>query len=169
LYRENGSNVISEYEQRVPTGRTASEFRPTSATSCIVPLFFPDTLSLELALSAQKEHIQMIRKRSDRPGAQGEFRHALLSVFLWAMFASGLAIEALAPGLKIENHAFVMPPSALQQGTQICPDALVDHERRMQSAAATLTIGSAVALAFWKRRTLAEALLPRRSLSPQVR
>jgi hypothetical protein len=133
-------------------------------------IIFPDTLSLQFALSAQKEHIQMILKRFDRPGrAQGEFRHALLSVFLWAMFASGLAIEALAPGLKIENHAFVMPPTVMQPGAQVRPDALVEHERRMQWAAATLTIGGAVALAFWKRRTLAEALLPRRSLSPQVR
>jgi hypothetical protein len=99
----------------------------------------------------------MIRKRSDRPG------HALLSVFLWAMFASGLAIEALAPGLKIENHAFVMPATVMQPGAQVRPDALVDHERHMQWAAATLTISGAIALAFWNRRRLADAFFLRRS------
>jgi hypothetical protein len=49
--------------------------------------------------------------------------------------------------LKIENHAFVMP-SAMQPGAQLRPDALVEHERRMQWAAGTLTIGGAMALAF---------------------
>lgn len=91
-----------------------------------------------------------------------EVRHVLLSLCLWAMFASGLAIEVITPGLKIENHAFVMPASATQRGAQIRPDALVSHERRMQWAAGSLTIGGAVALAFWYRRTLASALLPRR-------
>ena len=91
-----------------------------------------------------------------------EVHHVLLSLCLWAMFASGLAIEALTPGLKIENHAFVMPPSAMQRGAQIRPDALVSHERRMQWAAGSLTIGGAMALAFWYRRTLSSALLPRR-------
>jgi hypothetical protein len=107
----------------------------------------------------------MIRQRRDRPGrAQSETRHALLSLLLWATFVSGLAIETLAPRLKIENHAFVMPPTVMQQGAQICPDALVDHERRMQWAAATLTIGGAIALAFRNRRRLAEALLLRQSI-----
>ena len=83
----------------------------------------------------------------------------LLSVCLWIIFVSGLAIEAFAPRLKIENHAFVMPPAFTQHGKQICPDALVDHERRMQWAAGTLTIVGAMALAFWHRRMLAGALL----------
>ncbi|MFZ0293760.1 MAG: hypothetical protein WAL52_09165 [Candidatus Sulfotelmatobacter sp.] len=110
------------------------------------------------------------RKNFDQPGrAQSNLRRALLSMSLWAIFASGIAIELLAPGLKIENHAFVMPPAALQQGAQIRPDALVDHERHMQWAAGILTIGGAIALAFWNRRTLGNALLLRHNFDLQDR
>ncbi len=110
------------------------------------------------------------RKNFDQPRrTQSKFRRALLSMSLWAIFASGIAIELLAPRLKIENHAFVMPPTLMQQGAQIRPDALVDHERHMQWAAGVLTIGGAIALAFWNRRTLANALLLRRSLDLQGR
>jgi len=112
----------------------------------------------------------LIRKYCGQPKRiQREFRRALLSVSLWAIFASGIAIELLAPGLRIENHAFVMPPIVMQQGAQIRPDALVDHERHMQWAAGVLTIGGAIALAFWNRRTLANALLLRRSFDLQGR
>ena len=112
----------------------------------------------------------MSRKHFDQSGrTQREFRRVLLSMSLWAIFASGIAIELLAPGLKIENHAFVMPPTAMQQGAQIRPDALVDHERHMQWAAGILTIGGAIALAFWNRRTLANALLLRRTFDLQGR
>jgi hypothetical protein len=110
------------------------------------------------------------KKHCDQPGRfPGQFRRTLLSMILWAIFASGIAIELLAPRLKIENHAFVMPPTAMQQGTQIRPDALVDHERHMQWAAAILTIGGAIALAFWNRRMLADALPLRRSFDLQGR
>jgi hypothetical protein len=112
----------------------------------------------------------MSRKHFDQSGrTQRELRGALLSMSLWAIFASGIAIELLAPGLKIENHAFVMPPTAMQQGAQIRPDALVNHERHMQWAASILTIGGAIALAFWNRRTLANALPLRRIFDLQGR
>ncbi|MGA9508242.1 MAG: hypothetical protein WBV55_06290 [Candidatus Sulfotelmatobacter sp.] len=112
----------------------------------------------------------MSRKNCDQPErSQRKLRHALLTLSFWAIFASGIAIEVLAPGLRIENHAFVMPPAALQQGAQIRPDALVDHERRMQWTAGILTIGGALALAFWNRRTLANALLLPRSFDLQDR
>jgi hypothetical protein len=112
----------------------------------------------------------MSRKRCDQTRrTQTQFRRVLLSMSLWAIFASGIAIELLAPGLRIENHAFVMPPIVMQQGAQIRPDALVDHERHMQWAAGVLTIGGAIALAFWNRRTLANALLLRRSFDLQGR
>ena len=107
----------------------------------------------------------MIRQHGDR--GRRVSRHALLSACLWVIFASGLAIEALAPRLKIENHAFVMPPAVVRQGAQIRPDAVVALERRMQWAAATLTVGGAIALAFWHRRTLAGAVLIRQSFDPQ--
>ncbi|MGA9135145.1 MAG: hypothetical protein WB384_24325 [Candidatus Sulfotelmatobacter sp.] len=92
---------------------------------------------------------------------RAQVRRRLLNLCLWAMFASGVAIEVLTPGLKIENHAFVMPASVTRSGAQIRPDALVNRERRMQWAAASLTIGGAIALAFCYRRTLAHALLGR--------
>jgi hypothetical protein len=112
----------------------------------------------------------MSRKHFDQTRrTQTQFRSAVLSMTLWAIFASGIAIEVLAPRLKIENHAFVMPPTVMQQGAQIRPDALVDHERHMQWAAGVLTIGGAIALAFWNRRTLAGALLLRRSIDLQGR
>ena len=112
----------------------------------------------------------MSRKHFDKTRrTQTQFRSAVLSMTLWAIFASGITIEVLAPRLKIENHAFVMPPTVMQQGAQIRPDVLVDHERRMQWAAATLTVGGAIALAFWYRRTLAGALVFRRSSDPQDR
>jgi hypothetical protein len=112
----------------------------------------------------------MSRRQVDRPErTQSDFRRALLSMTLWAIFAAGIAIELLAPGLKIENHAFVMPPTVMQQGAQIRPDALVDHERHMQWAAGILTIGGAIALAFWNRRTLASAFLLRRNFDLQGR
>jgi hypothetical protein len=110
------------------------------------------------------------KQHRDQPGrAPRDVRRKLLTICLWAVFASGLAIEAFAPRLKIENNAFIMPPAAMQQGAQIRPDVLVDHERRMQWAAATLTVGGAIALAFWYRRTLAGALVFRRSSDPQDR
>jgi hypothetical protein len=105
-----------------------------------------------------RQHVDRGRKVS---------RHALLSVSLWVIFVSGLAVEAFAPRLKIENHAFVMPSAVVRQGEQIRPDALVALERRMQWAAAILTIGGAIALALWHRRTLAGALLVRQSFDPQ--
>ena len=112
----------------------------------------------------------MSRKHFDKTRrTQTQFRSAVLSMTLWAIFASGITIEVLAPRLKIENHAFVMPPTVMQQGAQIRPDALVDHERHMQWAAGVLTTGGAIALAFWNRRTLANALLLRRSIDLQGR
>jgi hypothetical protein len=116
------------------------------------------------------EQSSMIRRHRDQPGsAQAEFRRAFLNMCFWTLFASGLAIEAIAPRLKIENHAFVMPPTLTRQSGQIRPDALVEHERWMQGLAATLTIGGAVALAFWHRRTLSNALLQRRTFNSQSR
>jgi hypothetical protein len=91
----------------------------------------------------------------------------LLNMCFWALFASGLAIEAIAPRLKIENHAFVMPLTFTQQHGQIRPDALVEHERWMQALAAAFTIGGAAALGFRHRRTLSNALLQRRDFDSQ--
>ncbi|HEY3972280.1 MAG TPA: hypothetical protein VGM18_04700 [Candidatus Sulfotelmatobacter sp.] len=81
-----------------------------------------------------------------------------LTFCLWAIFAAGLLVQAAAPRLKIENHAFVMPPSAMMQGAVIRPDRLVLRERRMQLASGVLTVGGSLALAFYYRRRLVVAL-----------
>jgi hypothetical protein len=81
-----------------------------------------------------------------------------LALYFWLMFAAGLALQAMAPRLKIENHAFVMPPTVNVQGATIRPDILVRRERWMQMASGILTVGSALALGFCYRRTLMGAL-----------
>ncbi len=82
----------------------------------------------------------------------------LLKVCLWAVFAAGLLVEMAAPPLKIENNAFVMPPTANVPGTQMRPDALVRREQWMQSSAGILTVGGALALGFYYRRRLLAAV-----------
>jgi hypothetical protein len=79
-------------------------------------------------------------------------------LFLWAIFAAGLLVEMAAPRLKIENNAFVMPPISDARAAILRPDVLVRQERRMQAASGILTIGGALALGFYYRRTLAVAL-----------
>jgi len=96
---------------------------------------------------------------------QGELRQAhgrtlglALTVGLWVIFAAGLLLQAAAPRLKIEDHAFVMPPSAMVQGGLIRPDRLVLRERRMQTASGILTLSGALALGFYYRRRLVAVL-----------
>jgi hypothetical protein len=88
----------------------------------------------------------------------GESRRAWLALCLWAIFAAGLAIQLVAPRLKIENHAFVMPPISDAQTATLRPDALVRRERWMQGASGILTVGGALALGIYYRRSLAGAL-----------
>jgi hypothetical protein len=86
--------------------------------------------------------------------AHGRAWGKALTIGLWLIFAAGLLVQAAAPRLRIEDHAFVMPPSAMVQGGLIRPDRLVLRERRMQTASGLLTIGGALALAFYYRRRL---------------
>ena len=83
---------------------------------------------------------------------------ARLALCLWAIFAAGLLVEMAAPRLKIENNAFVMPPVNDAQGPTLRPAALVRRDRWMQGASGILTLGSAVALGVYYRRTLGAAL-----------
>jgi hypothetical protein len=85
-------------------------------------------------------------------------RSRAFAAVLWAVFTAGLVIQFFAPGLKIENRAFVMPPSSIVSGAEIRPDLIVQRERRMQWASGLCTVGGALALAFWYRRSLAQAL-----------
>ena len=88
----------------------------------------------------------------------GRARETKLAVFLWAIFGVGLLVEMAAPRLKVENNAFVMPPINNAQATTLRPDVLVRRERWMQAASGILTVGGALALGTYYRRTLAVAL-----------
>jgi hypothetical protein len=85
-------------------------------------------------------------------------RQSKLALCLWAIFAAGLLVEMSAPRLKIENNAFVMPPVSNTQAATLRPDALVRRERWMQGASGLLTLGGAMALGVYYRRTLLVAL-----------
>jgi hypothetical protein len=85
-------------------------------------------------------------------------RQKRLALCLWAILAVGLLVEMAAPRLKIENNAFVMPPINDARGATLRPAELVRRERWMQAAAGLLTLGGAVALGIYYRRTLASAL-----------
>jgi hypothetical protein len=82
----------------------------------------------------------------------------LLKVCLWAVFAAGLLVEMAAPRLKIENNAFVMPPISNAQAGVLRPDVLVRRERWMQAVSGVFSIGGALGLGFYYRRTLRAAL-----------
>ncbi len=85
-------------------------------------------------------------------------RQTRLALCLWAIFAAGLLVEMAAPRLRIENNAFVMPPISDAQGATLRPAVLVRRERWMQGASGLLTLGGAVALGVYYRRTLTAAL-----------
>jgi cytochrome c-type biogenesis protein CcmE len=85
-------------------------------------------------------------------------RQTRLALCLWAIFAVGLAIQLVAPRLKIENHAFVMPPISDARSATLRPDVLVRRERWMQSVSGILAVGGALALGVYYRRSLAAAL-----------
>jgi hypothetical protein len=88
---------------------------------------------------------------------EGEPRTRIV-VCLWAIFAAGLLVQMAAPRLKIESNMFVMPPISSGQQAPLRPDVLVRRERRMQLASGILTVGGALALGFFYRRTLLVAI-----------
>jgi hypothetical protein len=99
-------------------------------------------------------HKNNVAMRSQLSGAL----QARLALCLWAIFAAGLLVEMAAPRLKIENNAFVMPPISDAQSATLRPMVIVRRERWMQAAAGFLTLGGAVSLGVYYRRTLASAL-----------
>jgi hypothetical protein len=88
----------------------------------------------------------------------GGGRRTRIVVCLWAIFAAGLLVQMAAPRLKIENNMFVMPPISSGQQTVLRPDVVVRRERWMQLASGILTVGGALALGFFYRRTLLVAI-----------
>ncbi len=91
-------------------------------------------------------------------GTPRQIPNTLLKVCLWAVFVAGLLVEMAAPRLKIENNAFVMPPISNAHAGVLRPDVLVRRERWMQGVAGILSIGGALSLGFYYRRTLRAAL-----------
>jgi len=65
----------------------------------------------------------------------------------WVVFAAGLLIQLLAPHLKIENGAFVIPPTLTAGANEIRPAEIVARQRRMQLISALLTVSGALGLA----------------------
>jgi len=96
-----------------------------------------------------------VKKSGQTPGKP---RRTWLAPCLWTIFAAGLLVQLAAPRLKIEDHAFVMPPISDAQAATLRPDVLVRRERWMQGASGILTVGGALALGVYYRRSLAGAL-----------
>ena len=103
----------------------------------------------------QSDHPQT---RSAVPNPRSFKRSGVIAAILWLLFIGGLAIQGFAPRLKIEHRAFIMPEGLTEYKADIRPDLIVQHERAMQWASGLCTLGGALALAFWYRRPLAEAL-----------
>jgi len=102
---------------------------------------------------------------TSKPSFRGKSR--AFAAVLWAVFAAGLVIQFFTPGLKIENRAYVMPASSIAAGAEVRPDLIVQRERGMQWASGLCTLVGALALAFWYRRSLAQALNLRASADPR--
>lgn len=77
-----------------------------------------------------------------------------LAPLFWAIFAAGLLAQAFAPHLKIQNNAFVIPPSLMSERRDISPEEIIVRERRMQLLSAVLTVGGALGLGVYYRHVL---------------
>jgi hypothetical protein len=96
--------------------------------------------------------------KNQRAIETGTARQSRLVLCLWAIFAVGLLVEMASPRLKIENNAFVMPPISDAGRAVLRPDVLVRRERWIRGASGTLTLGGALALGIFYRRSLVRAL-----------
>lgn len=97
---------------------------------------------------------------------RSHWRSQMRPAFLWMLFTTGLVIEGLAPRLKIEHRAFVMPVTLTASSAPIRPDAIVDRERKMQAAATLLILGSSLGLAAFYQRKIIAALVPSKLSHP---
>jgi hypothetical protein len=97
---------------------------------------------------------------------ENTWRSQIRPILLWMLFATGLAIESLAPRLKIEHRAFVMPITLTASSAPIRPDEIVDRERKMQAAASLLILASSIGLALCYQRKITAALMPNKFSHP---
>jgi hypothetical protein len=101
-----------------------------------------------------------LRKRpADKRKARGWGRR-WLPMLLSVIFGAGLLVQVFGTRLEITNNAFLIPRSLVADGQNIHPAELVADERRRQSLAALLTIGGALGLAIYYRRSLISSLRP---------
>ena len=100
---------------------------------------------------------------------RNDWRLQMRPVLLWLLFATGLVIESLSPRLKIDHRAFVMPETLTATSAAIHPDAIVDRERKMQTAAGLLILGSSLGLALFYQRKIMAALKPSKFSHPPSR
>ena len=77
-----------------------------------------------------------------------------MAALVWATFCAGLLVQVYAPGLRVRNNTFIIPPSLVSNGQEVKPAELVGRERRMQWISVILTVGGALGLAFRYRRVL---------------
>jgi hypothetical protein len=94
----------------------------------VPPRIFFETFLGWVALCLRKEHTVSDRLRDKKEIPPSGTRQRRLALYFWLMFAAGLALQAMAPRLKIENHAFVMPPTVNVQGATIRRDTLVQRD-----------------------------------------
>jgi len=83
-----------------------------------------------------------------------------LALLFWVLFGAGLLVQVIAPRLKIERNAFVIPPSMVSTGKQFHPAEIVSRERRMQVISAILTLGGALGLAVQYRHSFVRRQAP---------
>lgn len=63
-------------------------------------------------------------------------------------------MQLLAPRLRVEHNAFVMPQAMIYGKQRVHPAELVARERIMQLISAILTLGGAIGLGIHYRETL---------------
>ncbi len=109
----------------------------------------PDFLFLTAGIVAAGLAVCSLRSRSLNNG-----RDRGLSVLLWLCLSAGLLIQAFAPHLRIEDNAFVVPEKTPSGIAITDPIQVVETERRMQLASATLCSISILGLFFLYRNHL---------------
>ena len=87
-------------------------------------------------------------------GIHSNRRRQSRALLCWLLFAGGLLVQLLAPHLKIENGAFVIPPTFTAGANEIRPAEIVARQRRMQLISALLTVSGALGLAVLYRDIL---------------
>jgi hypothetical protein len=87
---------------------------------------------------------------------RNSWRSQVRPMLLWMLFATGLVIESLSPRLKIDHRAFVMPETL----------TATSAERKMQTAAGLLILGSSLGLGLFYQRKIIAALRPNKFPHP---